>query len=215
MRYLFLLIFLFFIVLNVVVGLASSRSKKRRAAGQKLEAGSPVSQAPGEAPKQPGQTEPHVSILQPQTAESIVESLYEVEEEKASLPGGEGQIPRDKSVVPELPAVERSPEQITELRREAVMKIDQSKPMVDISKPSIEVKLPIEAKPLESEVESRVVEEQREREEKLQIYGLTRDDGIEVSAWEHINKLPPLKRAIILSEVLGAPKALSEGHHPD
>lgn len=215
MRYLFLLMFLFFIVLNVVIGLASSRSKKRRAAGQKLAAGSSVSHASGEAPKQPGQTEPYESILQPQTAESIVESLYEVEEEKASLPGGEGQVPRDKSVVSELPGVERSPEQITELRREAVMKIDQAKPMIDISKPSSEVMLPIEEKHLESEVESRVVEEQREQEEKFQIYGLTRDGGIEVSAWEHINQLPPLKRAIILSEVLGAPKALSEGHHPD
>ncbi len=215
MEYLFLLMFLFFIVLNVVVGLASSRSKKLKGAREKLEAGSPVSHAPGEAPEQPGQTEPHVSILQPQTAESIVESLYEVEEEKASLPGGEGQLTRDKSIVREGPGVERSPEQITELRREAVMEIDQSKPMIDISKPSIEVKLPIEEQPLESEVESRVVEEQREQEEKLQIYSLTRDDGIEVSAWEHINQLPPLKRAIILSEVLGAPKALSEGHHPD
>jgi hypothetical protein len=215
MQYLFLLIFLFFIMLNVVIGLASSRSKKRKAAGQKSEAGTTISHVPGETPEQPGQTEPHESILQPQTAESIVESLYEVVEEKASLPDDEGQIPRDKSVVLEVPSVERSPEQIMELRREAVMEIDQSKPMIDISKPSSEVKLSIEEKPLESEVESRVVEEQREREKKFQIYGMIRDDGIEASAWERINQLPPLQRAVILSEVLGAPKALSEGHHPD
>ncbi len=215
MQYLFLLIFLFFIVLNVVIGLASSRSKKRRAAGQKSEAGTTISHVPGEAPEQPRQTEPHESILQPQTAESIVESLYEAEEEKASLPGGEGQIPRDKSAVPEVSRVEGSPEQITELGREAVMERDQSKPMIDITKPSSEVKLSIEEKPLESEVKSRVVKEQRDQEEKFQIYALTRDDGIEVTAWEHINRLPPLQRAIILSEVLGAPKALSEGHHPD
>jgi hypothetical protein len=214
-EYLFLLIFLFFIVLNVVIGLASSRSKKRKRARDKLEAGTTISHASGDAAEQPGQTEPHASILQPQTAESIVESLYKVEEEKASLPGGEGQITHDKSVVREVPGVERSPEQIMELGREAVMEIDQSKPMIDITKPSSEVKLSFEEKPLESEVESRVVEEQREREEKFQIYGLTRDDGIEVTAWEHIHHLPPLQRAIILSEVLGAPKALSEGHHPD
>ena len=190
MQYLFLLIFLFFIVLNVVIGLASSRSKKRRAAGQKSEAGTTISHVPGEAPEQPRQTEPHESILQPQ-------------------------IPRDKSAVPEVSRVEGSPEQITELGREAVMERDQSKPMIDITKPSSEVKLSIEEKPLESEVKSRVVKEQRDQEEKFQIYALTRDDGIEVTVWEHINRLPPLQRAIILSEVLGAPKALSEGHHPD
>ena len=215
MQYLYLLIFIFFIMLNVVIGLASSRSKKRRAAAHKASGESAISNAPDEILKQLQHTEPHESILEPQTAENITESLFEVEEERASVPGSHVQAPRDMSLMPGVPEAGQTQEKVRESKQDAVRAVEESKPMIDISRPSKKVTLSIEKNLLQSEVEARAVEMRREQDEKYQTYDLYGDHDVEKGAWENINKLPPLKRAVIFSEILGAPKALSEGRHSE
>jgi hypothetical protein len=193
MQYLYLFIFVFFILLNVVIGLASQRAKKRRAAGGKVAgsesadngfpgngvaddgvAGDEVAKesAPSIAteavPEQRRQRAFTESMLKPQTARNIVETLFE-----------------------------------------------EPKPMIDISRPDEAVELSIEKNLLESEVASRAVEKQKEQDEKYQSHDLYRYQDVEASAWERINGLSPLKRAIILSELLGPPRALSEGRNSE
>jgi len=214
-QYLYLLIFIFFIMLNVVIGLASSRSKKRRAAAQKPSGESAISNAPDENLKQLQRTEPRESILRPQTAESITESLFEVEEERASVPGGHVQAPRDGALTPSVPETGETQEEVRESKLDAAVEVEESKPMIDISRPGGEVKLSLEKNLLESAVEARAVKMRREQDEKYQVYDLYDYHDVEKGAWDNINKLPPLKRAIIFSEILGAPKALSEGRHSE
>lgn len=48
---------------------------------------------------------------------------------------------------------------------------------------------------------------------KLQVYvqnslGISQEGRVYISAWEKINQLSPMKRAIVLSEILGKPKGL-------
>ncbi len=38
-----------------------------------------------------------------------------------------------------------------------------------------------------------------------------RSSALKNTAWKRVNRLPPLKRAVVLSEVLAKPKALKEG----
>lgn len=215
-EYLFLLIFLFFIILNVVIGLVSSRSKKRRVEKENQKTGvqkpERIREIPGQQQKQGGSYE---SLLQPQTADNIVEALYEVEDERASLPGGEVTPPTVQPAVQEVAEEKQYPEYAAELARVDRTRADQPRPMIDLTDPSSRAKLPLEEEPLESEVEARVIEEQKEQEEKFRVYGSPVDSEIGVDVWELINNLPALQRAVVLSEVLGAPRALSEGYHSD
>ena len=211
MQYLYLFIFIFFIMLNVVIGLASSRSKRRRAEEGRAAAETTISDAPDQFPEQPQYNEPHESILRPQTAENIVESFFEVEEERALLPGGNVQAQRN---TPGLPEVGQAQEKVQE-SVQGTAGVEESKPMIDISRPSKEVKLSIEKNLLESEVESRAVERRKALDEKYEAHDPYVDRDAEKNAWENINKLPPLKRAIIFAEILGSPKSLSEGRHSE
>ena len=183
MQYLYLFIFVFFILLNVVIGLASGRAKKRRAArgeaagndasgngieGDVFTKESAPSVGTDVAPEQTGRRAFTESMLRPQTAHNIVETLFE-----------------------------------------------EPKPMIDISRPDEEVELSIEKNLLESEVASRVAERQKEQDEKYQSHGLYSYQDNEASTWDKINGLSPLQRAIVLSELLGPPRALSEGRHSE
>ena len=193
MQYLYLFIFVFFILLNVVIGLASGRAKKRRAAGSKVAGSeaasngvsgigveydgvagddfakeSTVSAAPDSVSGQIKRGAAPEPILKPQTAHNIVETLFE-----------------------------------------------ESNPMIDISRPDEAVELPIEKNLLESEVASRAVERQKAQDEKYQTHDLYRYQDVEMSTWDKINGLSPLKRAIIFAELLGPPRALSEGRHSE
>ena len=213
MQYLYLFIFIFFIMLNVVIGLASSRSKKRRAAEGRASAEKTTLDVPDTVPEQLKHTEARESVLKPQTADSIVESFFSVEEEKASLPGGGEQQAGETAYGAMIPGLEHTKEQIKGSGDSSEVEIEESKPMIDISEPRKEVKLSIEKNLLESEVESRVVERRKAQDEKYQVRDLYWYHNPEMDAWERINRLTPLKRAILLSEILGSPKALSEGGH--
>ena len=170
MQYLYLLIFILFMMLNLIIGLASSRSKKRRAAAQMASGETTITNVPDELSEQMQHTEPAESTLSPQTVESGVETFLEVEE---------------------------------------------SKPMIDISTPFKKVKLSIEKNLLESEVEMRAVERRKEQDEVYQARDMYWHQNPEMNAWERIDRLTPLKRAILLSEILGSPKGLSEGRHSE
>jgi hypothetical protein len=219
MQYLYLVIFIFFILLNVVIGLASSRSKKRRAAAghaqSESEAGSTAgatavdeSDAVAELQRSGDSRE---SVLSPQTAGSIVESFFEVDEEKASLPGGEAEKARvgtAENGIPDVgPAVQQEAESVV-----------QSNPMIDISSPRQEVTLSIERNLLGSEVEARALERRRAQDEKYRTHDQLLYQDTETGAWEKIQRLSPLKRAILFSEILASPKGLSdlsEGRHSE
>ncbi len=216
MEYLFLLIFLFFIILNVVIGLVSSRSKKRRVEKEKQKTGTQKPERIREIPiQQQKQAGTYESFLQPQTADNIVEALYEVEDERALLPGGEVTPPTVQPAVHEVAEEKQYPKYAAELARVDRTQADQPKPMIDLTDLSSRAILPLEEEPLESGVEARVVEEQREREEKFRVYVSPADSEIGVDVWELINSLPALQRAVVLSEVLGVPRALSEGYRSD
>jgi hypothetical protein len=213
MQYLYLLIFVLFIVLNVVIGLASSRSKKRRAVEDKAPAGSSGAGYADAAADQVQQDVDREPVLEPQTADSIVESLFAVQEEKAALPGREERL-ASASVASEREPLKTKPGsselRLRETLNRSALSEEKPAPMVNMDRPSEKITLSIEKNLLESEVASRSAERQRAQDEKFNVYDLYEFQDVETAAWENVNKLPPLKRAIVLSEILGSPKALSE-----
>jgi hypothetical protein len=229
MQYLYLIIFVFFILLNVVIGLASSRSKKRKAAVDSESAQSSdaeyIDAADQERQRLAAQglaqqgVSDHEPELETQSAGNIMESFFVVEEEKAALPGGERRpaavsVTSERGMTGEVvaaAAARMKPDtpgaQPTETLKRSDIRDDRPAPMVDMDRPSEKVTLSIEKNLLASEVAER----RRAQDEKFRSYDLYEYQDVETEAWENVNKLPPLKRAIILSEILGSPKALSEG----
>ena len=228
MRYLYLFIFFFFILLNVLIGLASSRSKKRRAAaGQAASKPDGEATAGGQPDAETGayrRDDSRESVLRPQTADSIMESFFVVEEEKAVLPGGDAErsgVKTTDQAIPDVGPVGQGPVQQGPVERGAEspvlfeQKPEEPKPMIDISSPRQEVTLSIERNLLESEVEARAREKRKAQDAKYASRDQFWYQETETGVWERIYRLSPLKRAILLSEILASPRGLSEGGHSE
>ena len=197
MELLFLVIFLFFIVLNVVIGLASSRAKKRRAAMVKPpEEGSPgVSEKDrqgesAETPDEKGGQGGFPYFLQEQNADTLVQSLYtEAEEEdtRAVIAEVKAPLPVEKRTEekPAAAAPAEKPEQRPYYPRQAPRRLDVSQVEEERTAPLRPLKTP---------------------QEKVETHPSR-------PGWEQVEKLPTLQKAVILSEILGSPRALSERTH--
>jgi hypothetical protein len=165
MELLFLLIFFLFIVLNVVIGLVSSRAKKRRAALQK-----PTEEYASGVPE-----------TDRRTSDSLVRSMYEETADR------ERELHDSVEVMEKTPVSNAGPPSIPE----SVAVIAETETPLAVAK-SGEQETPPEFPYFEGE-----------KEESL-------PPG---SGWEHLKRLPSLQRAVILSEILGPPCALSERTH--
>jgi hypothetical protein len=188
MELLFLLIFFLFIVLNVVIGLVSSRAKKRRAALQK-----PTEEYASGVPETDRRTEDvrpsaegrkrgaNEYFLQEQTSDSLVRSMYEETADR------ERELHDSVEVMEKTPVSNAGPPSIPE----SVAVIAETETPLAVAK-SGEQETPPEFPYFEGE-----------KEESL-------PPG---SGWEHLKRLPSLQRAVILSEILGPPCALSERTH--
>lgn len=208
MQYLYLFIFVFFILLNVVIGLASGRAKKRRTAGSKVAgseaAGNGVSGIGVEYDGVAGDDFAGGAV----TGKDVTSDVFAKESTVSAAPDSvSGQIKRGAAPEPILKP--QTAHNIVETL------FEESNPMIDISRPDEAVELPIEKNLLESEVASRAVERQKAQDEKYQTHDLYRYQDVEMSTWDKINGLSPLKRAIIFAELLGPPRALSEGRHSE
>jgi hypothetical protein len=182
MELLFLLIFFLFIILNVVIGLVSSRAKKRKAALQR-----PAGEhAPGvpepdrrqegaEAAGERGVRGGYTYFLQEQTSDTLVQSMYEETEQRE----------RERSE-----AVEKSEASGEEAAEEKahVMRLD------------------VQESAQESDRTSSFLPPGIRQEEE-------EESSPPRSGWEHVKRLPSLQQAVILSEILGQPRALSERTH--
>jgi hypothetical protein len=233
---LFLLIFLLFIVLNVVIGLASSRAKRRRASqrAQGMEGagrsptiiGRDERQYRGQEPLEPEGEAPEY-FLEPQTAESLVRSMSEAAREQ------------ERVHTEQLARAERETVVRNVMRDEAPDIADERAPLpggaIEVGKQRAAAEAPAEAAPVPERPASPVLSSEpteptqvRTRldvPEKESLSGLPKspaetDDASRERpaartgpAWRYVEQLPGLKRAVILSEILGRPRSLSDGSH--
>ena len=197
MELLFLAIFLFFIVLNVVIGLASSRAKKRRAALRKpSKEGSPESTGQdrqvetAETPDDGSGRSGLPYFLQEQNADTLVQSLYaEVGEEdtRAVIAEAKAPLPAEKSMEekPAAAAPAEKPEHRPYYPRHGPRRLDVQQ---------AEGKSAAPPQPLRTPQEEMETPPSR-------------------PGWEQVYRLPKLQKAVVLSEILGPPRALSERTH--
>lgn len=203
----FLLIFLFFILLNVIIGIVSSRAKKRR-----------LLESRKQEPRQEGPSTQALtahrsaetfnrqidSFVEPQTADSVLESLYAEMQEKIAIPGDTAPLEEKRAVIHE----------------ESGFKV---KPASELP-PGPAIQVAFHAKPLTSAPASkeRGIEGPDSKPPAplsgMEVYDVKRSDTAEEvystgpgkktapTAWKRIDGLPSLKRAIVLSELLGEPK---------
>lgn len=219
MELVFLLIFFFFILINVIIGVVSSRAKKKRLAelreresrGEELSV-QPIQyeeRTPDFLRKQAD------SSVEPQTIASLMESIYpeilepqavkteqvkpEVTEEKARVkvftPSEmEAMVSPFKKVEPEInPLQEAGPE--LEVRT-----TEPSKTHVPEAGEEMVYSFPVRGSGA-YEIDSISFDWGYDQKG-------TREVRVISPAWKRIESLPPLKRAIILSELLGEPKGL-------
>jgi hypothetical protein len=185
MELVFLLIFFFFILMNVIIGLISSRAKKKRL----IESRERESRGE-EAPLQYEERTPETlrrqvdSFVEPQTVVSLMESLY------------------PEILVPQAEEPERIEPEVTEKKA----------PVTAFTPPESEVQVSPTEKP-EPEIKPlyEVEPEYKIGSFSFDWRGEQKGSGgvrIKSPAWKRIESLPPLKRAIVLSELLGEPKGL-------
>jgi hypothetical protein len=213
MELLFLVIFLFFIVLNVIIGLATSRAKRRRAALKERPTGEPLQKGTEiddeEVASQPAAALSYDSFLQPQTADSVPQPVYVKSGEiQAHLPGvkrtalGEvsGEVSREE------------PEEGTALKEKAPEGSHMSRRMQAARRRVEQTSMATEA-----EEKTSTLKQELDYRQAAQQFPEIRweDTSVRPAArlWEYVESLPPLQRAIILSEILGSPKALDVGSH--
>jgi len=197
MQLLFLVIFLFFIVLNVVIGLASSRAKKRRAAMMKpSEEGSPGipekkrQEESAETSSERSGRSGFPYFLQEQNADTLVQSLYtEVQEEdtRAVIAEVKAPLPVEKRTEekPVAAAPAARTEQSPDYPRHGPRRLDVQQVERGRAAPLRPLKTP-----------------QEEMEPHPSRPG-----------WEQVEKLPALQKAVILSAILGPPRGLSDRTH--
>ena len=215
MELLFLLIFFFFIVLNVVIGLVSSRSKRRKAEWQKPREGEqrPELAQEGLAGSEKTATgkrrEAYESFLEPQTADGIMQSMYEAvqEQERARSEALADAASLDKTHFPEekapLPGEKQAPE---EEFVEPAVQVDQSVYPGHVPRYVKETRLDVQQP-----------QQELDRTEPLQKVEIPLDElqAAAGSAWKYVEGLPSLQRAIVLAEILGPPRSLSERSKTD
>jgi hypothetical protein len=232
MQLVFLLVFVLFILLNIVLGLVASRKKRRKAertepSQDAPEAGygeadstAPVTAAIPGYDRKTGDTDGS-SFIEAQTTGSIIESMEyeqptspeqraESVDETAPLPGMHKAGSRTPEEIPSVRAAlaDQSakiyPARVQELRREYQQRRDRPKTLVDLSA--------LTSLGKERAGEERIQYEDRERKEEG---GMKTPPASEVgrSVWDAVNRLPFLKRAVVLSEILGPPKAASKHSH--
>jgi len=184
MELFFLLIFFIVVMLNVVLGLTASRRKRKRALSMEASAGEEAQGA------EEGGAIPE-SILAEQNADSLVFSPYAVIEEADNLPRTE-EVREETGETPEPPRIQDADGSIPEkagvserIRFHAVKRVHSEK--------------------------APAVTPLRDRPRELGTLGSPSrtSERRTVSVMKRIEALPPLQRAIVLSEVLGTPKGLS------
>ena len=187
MELFFLLIFFIVVMLNVVLGLTASRRKRKRALSVEASAGEEARGPEG------GEVIPE-SILAEQNADSLVFSPYAVVEEADYLPLKEEarEEPKKQEEYPTAPLIRDAAPHIPE-------RVEVSESMRVHAKKRLDGEMAPAVTPL------------RDRPRKLgNLGGPSRSsERRAVSVMKRIEALPPLQRAIVLSEVLGTPKGLS------
>jgi hypothetical protein len=232
MELVFLLIFLIFIALNVVIGLASSRAKKRRAIERAQRADgndgppSEIDERRYGEPK-PIKTgdEPSGYFLEPQTAESLVSSLGEAvrEQERVrseNLARAEEDSVDRSMVQEEVPDIadERAPlpgrtAETAEIREGVSAPVEP--PLAPERSISPEQPTPSQSQSRSrlGALEGKLLSEDAGRGVLVNGAAKDRTDYRLNRAWKYVEGLPGLKRAIVLSEILGKPRSHSEGSH--
>lgn len=181
----FLLIFFFFILMNVIIGIISSRAKKKRLIESREKESHGEEQPPQYIERTPETYKRQVdSFVEPQTVVSLMESLYpEILEPQVEGP---------EKVEPELAEKEAQVTAFTPSESELQVALPE--------KPESEIKPLYEAVP-EYKIDSYSFDWRGEQKSSGGV-------RIKSPAWKRIESLPPLKRAIVLSELLGEPKGL-------
>lgn len=217
MELVFLLIFLVFVFLNVIIGLVSSRRKKKRLVtesqreGGSQERGAVVSDTPGELPVQDVVFESSgpVTLELSSEADGRKGSHFEPWERVKSSPEESGDRSRETATPnqrEELSAVSPSdgyPSQIN--RDEAVSFLhEQTANSVPVPRYSLTEVIPTEESPRLSSISETV---------SILQPGIPSQPSKPlpaISPLEKLETLPLLKRAIVFSEILGSPKGLIE-----
>lgn len=219
MELVFLLIFFFFILINVIIGVVSSRAKKKRLAELRERESRGV-----EPSAQPIQYEEKTSdalrkqvdsFVEPQTVVSLMESIYpEILEPQAVKP---------EEVKPEVTEEKTRVKALTPFEMEAMVspfkKVEpEIKPLYEAG-PELKVQITEPSGTYIQESGGAMVSSFPVRgSEAYEIDSIsfdwgydqrgTREVRVKSPAWKRIESLPPLKRAIVLSELLGEPKGL-------
>ncbi|MGQ9615532.1 MAG: hypothetical protein ACUVWJ_03930 [Spirochaetota bacterium] len=219
MELVFLLIFFFFILINVIIGVVSSRAKKKRLieSRERKSRGEEISVQPLKYEERtPDALRKQVdSFVEPQTIASLMESIYpeilepqvvkpeeiesEVAEEKTRVKAFtpsemEATISPSKKVEPEIkPLHEAGPEL-------EVQTTEASRTHVPEPGGAMDSSFPVKGSKT-YEIDSIFFDWGYDQK-------ATRVIRVKSQAWKRIESLPPLKRAIVLSELLGEPKGL-------
>jgi hypothetical protein len=241
MELIFLLIFVFFIFLNVVLGLVSSRAKKRK----QMEMDEQISENKP-APLPAYAQKPSVgydSFLDAQTAESIVKPLNQEPEksqrmkqegdyegpadiseeiaptfdETAPFPGG--QVPAEKIEGEKFTERDRPfyQKREAELIESARQRADSRRQMVDLKESMNRVGLQDVDRKVQSGIESRIGKVEAPRPETTYSFGATggspaEQEMVSTNLWMRVQSLPALQKAVVLSEILGHPKGIKPHH---
>jgi hypothetical protein len=225
MELFFLLIFILFILLNVVIGLVSSRAKKRKAAlheqteeypqGAPPEAGRRAQ--PDEAPEQKGMRGGYALLLQEQTSETLVRSMYEeAAQRERELDEALEAMEKTRASYAKPPTVSE-PTAAIEVARAAPPAragMDEATSALQetgerkTSYPTLMPRRLDERRPLIEEDRVPAPEPPEARREEGDVVSFQPGSG-----WERLERLPPLQRAVILSEILGPPRGLSDRTH--
>ena len=138
----------------------------------------------------------------PQTADSVLQPVYVTSgETQAPLPGEKRtpseeepeEVPAQEEKAPEEPSLARRMLAAEQQRIEQTLRTTDAEQLTSIQERKLGYQYPDQPSPETGWDEAT--------------------EGADARLWEYVGELPPLKRAIILSEILGSPKALDAGSH--